>query len=145
MQPVYIRLRTDARQIAACLPAPVFYLHFSWAVDLSLEIMEKTPFVGELKKWVADYIEDDFGHGLKHSIKVAEDAGALVLIESRFQGRSNKDTRRSVIIALCAGLLHDIKRKHKNHAMAGAACAVNILKRYPLSGHSACLRKGFSN
>lgn len=132
MQPVYIRLRTHARRIAARLPSPAFYRHFSWAVRLSLDIMEKTPLVGEIRKWVADNIEDDFGHGLKHSIKVAGDAGALILIESRFP-RSEKDTRRRVIIALCAGLLHDIKRKHKNHALAGAACAANVLKRYPLT------------
>ncbi len=133
MQSVYVRLRTHARRIAAHLPAPVFYRRFSWAVRLSLEIMEKTPLVGEIQKWVADNIEDDFGHGLKHSIKVAEDAGALVLIESRFLDCPDQDIRRRVIIALCAGLLHDIKRKHKNHAVAGAVCAANILKRYPLT------------
>ena len=133
MQPVYSRLRTRARQIAARLPVPSFYRHFSWAVDLSLEIMDHTPFVAELKGWVADHIEDDFGHGLKHSIKVAEDAGTLVLIESRRFKRPDKDIRRSVILALCAGLLHDIKRKHKNHALVGAACAENILKRHPLT------------
>ncbi len=133
MLPVYIRLRTRARQIAARLPEPVFYRQFSWAISLSLEIMENTPFVGELRKWVSDNIEDDFGHGLKHSIKVAEDAGALVLIESRALNYPDKDTHRRVIIALCAGLLHDIKRKHKNHAVAGAVCAADLLKRYPLT------------
>ena len=131
MQPVYIRLRTRARQIAARLPVPSFYRHFSRAIGLSRDIMENTPLVGQIKRWVADHIEDDFGHGMKHSITVAVEAGALVWIENLDLKRSDKDIRRRVVIALCAGLLHDIKRKHKNHALAGAACAAGILKRYP--------------
>ncbi len=133
MQPVYIRLRTRARQIAARLPVPSFYRHFPRAVGLSLDIMEKTPLVGQIKGWVAGHIEDDFGHGMKHSIKVAGEAGALVLIESRRLKHPEKNIRRRVVIALCAGLLHDIKRKHKNHALAGAACAARMLRHYPLS------------
>jgi len=39
---------------------------------------------------------------------------------------------RRVLVAQCAGLLHDIKRKEENHAVAGAVYAREILKNYPL-------------
>ena len=79
-----------------------------------------------------EQLKDDFGHGLDHAVKVAVDAGALMIIENKLVGSSNDFINRRVIIVQCAALLHDIKRKQENHAVKGAAYARKVLKRISL-------------
>jgi len=73
---------------------------------------------------------------LKHAVKVTLDAGAIILIENNNLLNQREMAReflmRRVLTAQCAGLLHDIKRKEENHAVAGAAYAREILKNYQL-------------
>jgi len=70
---------------------------------------------------------------MKHSIKVALDAGALMIIEGALEKYSKDLTRRKVCIVQCAGLLHDIKRKRKDHAIQGSVFARELLETYPVS------------
>ncbi|MCP4347052.1 MAG: HD domain-containing protein [Desulfobacterales bacterium] len=156
----YIRER--AREIVFRSPHPDFYKDFSWAKNLSGEFFETDPVIVQLREYVAEKLEDDFGHGLKHATKVTLDAGALLIIElcdfeahpfeqepekGRRAGYSDrnfnldelalmqgiKELNRRIMIVQCAGLLHDIKRKEKYHAAAGASSAREILNDYPLS------------
>ena len=55
-------------------------------------------------------------------MKVALDAGAITLIEA-----STEEAPRLARLAHLAGLLHDIKRKEKDHAQAGSAVARELL------------------
>ncbi len=133
MEQIYARLRKRARQIVSHYPPPDFYQDHSFANELSRQYFETNPVIAELRGFVAKNIEDDFGHGLEHAIKVAVEAGALMIIENKLAGYSDDLNNRRVIIVQCAGLLHDIKRKQKNHAIQGAAYARKVLKIYPLN------------
>ncbi len=129
----YISIRKRACQIVFRFPPPDFYKDFSWAVHLSRKSFETDPVIAQLRSFAAEHLENDFGHGLKHAVKVTLDAGALMLIEGRLAEWSEEFIQRRLCIAQCAGLLHDIKRKEKDHAIKGASYARKILKKYPLS------------
>ena len=133
MEQIYARLRKRARQIVSLYPAPDFYQDNSFATELSRQYFETNPVIAELLRFVAKNIEDDFGHGLEHAIKVAVEAGALMIIENKLAGYSDDLNSRRVIIVQCAGLLHDIQRKQKNHAILGADYARKVLKIYPFN------------
>lgn len=131
MDPVYTLIRDRARQIASRFSPPDFYKDFSRENKLSLHLVETDPVVVELRIFVSGQTENDFGHGLDHAVKVAIDAGALMIIEGTHAGYSDKFKERRVHLVQCAGLLHDIKRKEDNHAIKGAAFARKVLKAYP--------------
>ncbi len=131
MEIIYARIRQRARQIVSQYPSPDFYQDHSFAYELSRKYLEKNPFTEKLQSFVARHLEDDFGHGIKHALKVAIDAGTLMIIENTLAGRSDNFINRRVIIVQCACLLHDIKRKQENHAIKGATYARQVLKVYP--------------
>jgi len=131
MKLIYAPIRKRALQIVSHYPSPDFYQdHFS-SNELSRQYFETNPFTVQLRTFVAKKLEDGFGHGLEHAVKVAMDAGALMIIENKFVGSSNDVINRRAIIVQCAALLHDIKRKQENHAVRGAAYARNVLTTYP--------------
>ena len=132
MQPIYARLRERARQIVAGFPPPDFYRDHAQAHTYSRQYLKKDPILVSLRQFVDLNLENDFGHGLQHAIKVTEDAGALMYIEGQAAGYAWVKLRRRISIVQCAGLLHDIKRKRKDHARLGAEHARKVLKNYPL-------------
>jgi hypothetical protein len=132
MQPIYARLRERARQIVASLPPPDFYRDHHAAAAFSAQKLKKDPILKKLGRFLSDNLADNFGHGLEHAIKVTEDAGALMYIEGRAAGYGLQKLERRIVVVQCAGLLHDIKRKKKDHAKLGAEQAGQILKNYPL-------------
>ena len=96
-----------------------FYRDCAEQVDFSSHFFSTDAVVCELYDYVTENIEDDFGHGLEHVRKVAHDAGTLAMIEGQeTEGDASSDSSlpHRVRLAQCAGLPHDIKRKHKNHA-----------------------------
>jgi len=129
----YTRIRKYAREIASCFSPPVFYNKFKDANTFSNNFFKTDSIVRELREFVFTHLENDFGHGLQHAVKVSLDAGALMVIECTGLKYSHEEIRRRVCIAQCAGLLHDIKRKEKNHAAAGAVYADTVLKSYPFT------------
>ena len=133
MEQVYARMRQRARQIVSRLPSPDFYQDHLSAQELSRQCLDNHPVTAELQAFLAKYLEEDFGHGLKHAVKVAQDAGALMIVESKSAGHADDFINRRVLIVQCAGLLHDFKRKKDNHAEQGAAYAGKVLKTYPLA------------
>ena len=133
MQPIYERIRTRARQIAETFPVPDFYLDHAEASDLSRRLFQKNPDISRLEDIVASHLEDNFGHGFKHSRKVTLDAGTLIIIEGRDAGLSEDGVLRNVLLAHMAGLLHDVKRTQKDHAIAGALFSEEVLQDFPLS------------
>jgi len=135
MEIIYARIRQRARQIVSQYPLPDFYQDHSLANELSLQYLETNAFTEKLRSFVAEHLEDDFGHGIEHSLKVAIDAGALMIIENKLAGRSDNFINQRVIIVQCAGLLHDIQRGYENHAVKGAAYARKVLQVFPFKAH----------
>jgi hypothetical protein len=133
MEPIYARIRSRAREIASRYPQPDFYKAFPQATQASRELLKSHAILIELKQFVAPRIDDDFGHGLDHVVKVSLDAAALMNIEGNKAGYSPKTILRRMLLVQCAGLLHDICRKEKDHAVRGADYARNLLKGFALS------------
>jgi hypothetical protein len=133
MQPIYRQIRQRARQIVLRHPTPDFYRDHALAHETSSRLFDSEPVIKKLLSFVEKSLEDDFGHGLIHAVKVSHDAGSLICIEA--QGLSHEPDRLSRLVCLVqsAGLLHDIKRKKKDHAIRSAAHAEKLLKRYPFS------------
>jgi hypothetical protein len=132
MQPIYVRLRKRARQIVSTFPPPDFYQDQSRAYEFSKRFLITDPAIKKLHGFVADHLEDNFGHGLQHAVKVTIDAGALLFIEEQDAGYGKSMLARRMKVVQCAGLLHDIKRKKKEHAKLGAVYARKVLGDYPL-------------
>ncbi len=133
MSPVLARIRKLARQIVSRSPHPAFYTDFQKFIEFSRSFLNSNPILRNLYDYVADHLEDDFGHGLDHAVKVAVDAGALMMIEGGCASFSDPFIERRVTVVQSAGLLHDIKRKMKRHAIEGAAYAGKILESYPFA------------
>ena len=133
MDPIFARIREHSRQIASRLPAPLFYKDCAQAARRSRSFFESDPVIRRLLSFVADHLEDDFGHGLDHAIKVTLDAGTLLIVESRRHHDTDARAQSRLRVVQSAGLLHDIRRKHKNHAKHGAEYARKILADYPFS------------
>ncbi len=133
MDPVYVRIRNRARQIVSSFPVPDFYKDFPGQYSRSIQYFDTDPVIVRLREFVSGNIDNDFGHGMKHADTVAIDAGVVMLAEGKSAGYPEDILLRLLIIVQCAGLLHDIKRKHKNHATEGAFFAREALKNFPLA------------
>lgn len=134
---VYKRIRQRARQIAALFPTPDFYLTCEPACRRSVQFYENDRVICRLKSVVVARIENDFGHGMDHAAKVSIDAGALVLVETDAAAKVSAADRQHLRLTQSAGLLHDICRKRKNHAVEGARMARKILYDFPFSADEA--------
>ncbi len=130
---VYARIRERARLIVSRFPQPPFYIDHSLEFEHAGHIFDTDPILRKLKTFLADKLVDDFGHGLPHATKVALDAGTLMAVEGSKAGHTGQSINRDILIVQCAGLLHDVKRKHDDHGVMGAAYARQILTAYPLS------------
>jgi hypothetical protein len=133
MDPTYHHLKTRTLQIISQLPKPDFYQDFLWATAHSSEVLATHLVVSELRDFVAARIDNDFGHGLDHAVRVTLDAGALILVEGKAAGLPPRILTRQLLLVQCAGLLHDIKRKEKDHSESGAKYAEKVLKTFTLS------------
>jgi hypothetical protein len=133
MDAIYEQIRDQAIKIAARYPEADFYRDYPKQVEFSSRFFEADSMVCELRDFVAQKIDNDFGHGMDHADKVAKDAGALMAIEGAQNGYRDPFLTHRVRMAQCAGLLHDIKRKHEKHAKEGALYAGKVLSDYPFS------------
>jgi hypothetical protein len=128
---IYMRWRERARGIVARHPAATFYRREAGAVAASQALLERDSLVRSIRVRVATRLEDDFGHGMAHALKVALDAGALMHIEAcAVEPPAALELR--IRSAHCAGLLHDLARKQPNHAELGAAQAADLLGAFPI-------------
>ncbi len=132
MDPIYLRIRERARQIAASLPQPAFYRDFPEESRRSHQCLQNDSTVSRLKRFVRNHADNAIGHGFPHAEKVTLDAGTLMLVEYGREGGVAKTSDDLLVLVQCAGLLHDICRREKNHAQCGAVTARKILKAYDL-------------
>ncbi len=129
---IYLRIRYRARRIIAQFPEPSFYRVFQEENRRSTSMFETDPIILEIRHRVAGDLKGNMGHGQKHAAKVTVDAGALMLIEGKRAGYDSTYLRRRMLLAQCAGMLHDAKRKENDHAIRGAEYARVLLKEFPL-------------
>lgn len=142
--PAYLRAKNLTEKIAAEVGGPVFYRHHRDAVSESVRLYENSPMVRDCLEIVSAY-GDCYGHGLTHIRKVALDAGAIILIELK-RDLPTPDSGRRVLLVHLAGLLHDVRRREKNHAKRGAEEAAGILANFALSaGESSAIVRAISN
>ncbi len=127
MKDIFRQLQIEAIRIARQYPAPDFYRDFQEEVAQSWQAFVSDPATKRVHRYVLESIDNDFGHGIDHARKVALDAGALVLVEGERAGCDAQRLSRLLRLAHCAGLLHDICRKEKKHAKAGAVEAEKVL------------------
>lgn len=133
MDPDYIVIRNLARNLVKAAPLPDFYVEQIDANRLSLEHYQNNEIIQTLKGHVSAMMDNNLGHGLHHAERVSLDAGALALIVLQRKDLSAYDAERVLLLGHCAGLLHDVMRKKKDHACAGADYAAELLKSYPFS------------
>jgi hypothetical protein len=133
MDQPYKALQNRARELATTLPEPDFYQQFKDFHRFSRQFLESNPTLKELHRFVSQTIESDFGHGMCHAFKVSADAGVLVLIAGQCGIYKESGRHRALLLTQSAGLLHDIKRKEKNHARKGSLYAKTVLKNYPFT------------
>ncbi len=142
--PAYLRAKNLTEIIAAEVGEPEFYRHHHGAVSESARLYEDAPMVRDCLEIVSGY-GDCYGHGLTHIRKVALDAGAIMLIELKRDALTH-DSGRLVLLAHLAGLLHDVRRREKNHAKRGAEEAAGILANFALSaGESSAIVRAIAN
>lgn len=127
MTPIYLAIRRKARQIADRYPPQAFYRVHARAHRQSCRHLGTDPVIRTLKSAVEGEIDNDFGHGMIHAVKVAEDAGTLLLVEARKAGYPEPRLARRLRLVHAASLLHDIRRKRPDHAVEGAEHARLIL------------------
>jgi hypothetical protein len=137
MQPIYSLLQQAAREIAATCPEPDFYRVFSLSVTRSREMFRDSPMVQALSVYVREETRSNLGHGLGHAEKVALDAGVIAAVEGARANMPDRQVGHLVLMAHCAGLLHDIRRRHRQHALVGAEAARAKLTRDHLLDHDS--------
>ncbi|MBI9074927.1 MAG: hypothetical protein JEZ02_05905 [Desulfatibacillum sp.] len=142
MNDLYERIRRRAREIGNKYPEQAFYVDHAEQLELSQKALKTTPVLQKLHNLVASVVDDDLGHGLDHALKVTIDAGVLFLVHARQEKLREMERERGLLLVQTAGLLHDISRKEKRHAHAGALAAEEILEDFPFSKNeigSICL------
>lgn len=127
--PDYLRLRQIALKTAEKLGRPSFYIEHRGEIQIAQKLLR----TNRLLKRCRSYLNEELmgaGHGLAHSEAVAIDAGTIIQIESRFYSL-NSDLVKDIIICVeIAGLLHDIRRKERDHTIHGSNEAKKILENF---------------
>ncbi len=127
---VYAILKQQARTIAVRQPIPDFYRIYENDWTRARRRLDHDPLLLDLHAFVQERLDDDFGHGIGHAVKVATDAGTLSLIEGRRAGYAAQRVQRISLVCQAAGLLHDIHRKRAGHAFEGARFARQALTAF---------------
>jgi hypothetical protein len=125
-------LRRIKQESAAAMPGnlPSFYNAMSAELASARDTFFSHPLILRCREDVLPFLNDEFGHGIEHSKKVAIEASALVLSEAGMLGLEK--ARRIGLLAMLAGLLHDTCRLEGEHAVRGAELSLLILRDYPL-------------
>ena len=132
MKDIYEEMMANACVIAASFPQPRFYVNCRVPLDLSRSLFDGDAQVMRCRSLVLGELNDDLGHGIAHSEKVALEAGALAYIEGERFPLEESSRREVCLLAQIAGLLHDLRRGEKDHAKASAFAASRILEESSL-------------
>jgi hypothetical protein len=120
-------LKQEAKKLAAARKQPPFIEVCKMELEQSRQHFFDNPLILNLQQECLPLLYDDTGFGIEHAKHTAIDAGALALKD--YSG-PQYDTRRLVLGAQVAGMLHDICRTEGEHAERGALIAEMKLSRY---------------
>lgn len=125
-------LRRIRQESATVTPdsLPSFYTAMSAELASARDTFFSHPMILRCREDVLPFLNDEFGHGIEHSKKVAIEGCALVLGEANAIGLER--ARRLSLLAMIAGLMHDTCRLEGEHAARGAELSLLILRDYPL-------------
>ncbi len=123
-------LRNESKTLAAQNPSD-FYNDCSSQYRSCKEFFFTNALIARCRRDILPFFKAS-DHDLEHAKKVALNAGTLVLVEGR--GWDIQAVKRSSLLAIMAGLLHDICRDEPGHADKGTERALRFLQGYPLSG-----------
>jgi hypothetical protein len=132
MKDIYEEMIAASRDIAASFPQPSFYVCCREPLNLSRSLFGEDAQVMKCRTLVLNELEDDFGHGIDHSEKVALEAGALAYIEGKRLSLEESLRREACLLAQIAGLLHDLRRNEEDHAKASASAASRMLQDFSI-------------
>lgn len=127
---ILIRLKQESASVTPDA-LPSFYTDMSAELASARDTFFSHPMIMRCREDVLPFLNDEFGHGIEHSKKVAIECSALILGEASTLGL--EQARRLGLLAMLAGLLHDICRLEGDHAVRGADLALLILRDYPLT------------
>ncbi|MDP2753388.1 MAG: hypothetical protein Q8P40_03245 [Nitrospirota bacterium] len=128
-QTIYSRLRQTAVRTAEVLGEPSFYPNHKVELEISRESFKTDMLIKKCMSYI-DEASMNAGHGLSHAEAVALDAGMVIQVEGRLQDIDSSMIHEIVVYVQIAALLHDIKRKEKDHTIAGSNEARRILNDF---------------
>jgi hypothetical protein len=129
--PIYVRLKQTALKTAEMLGIPSFYIDYRGETERSIESLKTNALLRKCFTYL-DETSLDSGHGLSHAEAVALDAGSIIQVEGRTHHIEGRLISELIVYAQIAGLLHDIKRKEKDHTIAGSNEAKKILNDFKM-------------
>jgi hypothetical protein len=129
MNEILLQLKNEAKILGKARTTD-FTRQFAPEIKYSWELFNNHPLIHRCREDVCPFLNDSYGHGVRHARKVAIDTSALILAETR--GRDLDQARRLALLGQVAGLCHDISRFEPDHAVHGARLSSRILTSYPL-------------
>lgn len=130
----YSRLKQRALRISEALGTPSFYTNHKKEMQISSESLRTNSILKKCRSYLDESLMDP-GHGLAHAEAVAVDAGTIIQVEGRIYNLDSTIVSRLIIYVQIAGLLHDIKRKEKDHTIVGGEEAKRILNDFQIESH----------
>lgn len=130
MNETLVAMKRMAKDLLAGYQMPGFYQEYAQEMESARTTFFDHPLIQRLREDVIPFLYDDYGHGVEHAKKVAIEAAAIVLHETRIEDQVL--ARHHALLAQMAGLLHDVCRLEENHAAQGAELSGVILEDYPL-------------
>ena len=100
MNTILEQLRQEAAPLVPTV-TPQFYRNYTAEISFARESFFDHPLVIRCREDVLPFLNDKFGHGIEHAKKVAIEAHALVLIESRDWNK--EEARHLGLLAQLAG------------------------------------------
>ncbi len=128
-QTIYSRLRQTAIKTTEILGKPSFYPNHKVELEISRELFKTDMLIKKCMPYI-DEASMNAGHGLSHAEAVALDGGVVIQVEGRLQNIGSDLMRELIVYVQIAALLHDIKRKEKDHTVAGSNEARRILNDF---------------
>lgn len=130
----YSRLKQMALSTAERLGDPSFYADNRNELQTAHEMLRTNSILRKCRS----YLDESFmgiGHGLAHSEAVAKESGAILQVESRLSDLDSKLVQELIVYVQIAGLLHDIRRKEKDHTVRGSDEARRILENFRIGSN----------
>ena len=134
---MYLRLRGKALRAAQEAGKPSFYREHERELEASLSSYNASGLVQQCRTYL-DESRLHPAHGIFHCERVALEAGAILQIEGSAMGMQAERISELRLCVQIAGLLHDIKRAEKEHAIAGSKEAAAIMSGFAMQERYKC-------